>query len=101
MTKSPSGRCERCESTAIPKPSRLTTVHPGCSAAGVAAAEGVVVLGVGCVGLGEVVATLLGAAAEEEEDEQAVRASPATPTASKTLIARWRAGRRPRNLAES
>jgi hypothetical protein len=47
----------------------------------------VVVLGAGCVGLGEVVATLLGAATGEE-DEHAVRASPAIPTASTTLIAR-------------
>jgi hypothetical protein len=65
----------------------------------VAAAGGVVVPGAGRAGLGAVVAALRGAATGEE-DEHAVRASPATPAASTTLIVRWRAGRRPRNLAE-
>jgi hypothetical protein len=61
--------------------------------------EVVVVLGAGCAGLGAVVATLWGAATGEE-DEHAAGASQANPTASTMLIARWHAGRRPRNVVE-
>src|SRR5215469_3956215 len=82
-------------------------VHPGCSVTVVAAAQGivvlrpevVVVLGAECAGLGAVLAALWGAATGEE-DEHAAGASPATPRPSTMLIARRRAGRRPRILVE-